>query len=204
MSNPISSRLVRSPSVHPLRIACIALVALAGAVLIRGGPGNSPARAQTAAQTDSKLTIEQIGDALDKYGKNTITQNGKTVYSLNTHRGKWDMNVIVSLSPNGRVIWMTNQLTKVPDASTASPAALIDILKKNQEIGPMFFSINYGSLRLSNPVPNHDLTADAVRGSVEALVSTVLDTEPLWSPDTLAGNKATPKSGDVNGNPLSR
>lgn len=70
----------------------------------------------------------------------------------------------------------------------------------------MFFAINRGSLRLSNPVANHDLTADAVRENVEALVSTVLDTEPLWSPDTLAGNKPPPKSGDVNGNgnPLSR
>ncbi|HEY2588241.1 MAG TPA: hypothetical protein VGI81_21030 [Tepidisphaeraceae bacterium] len=72
----------------------------------------------------------------------------------------------------------------------------------------MFFSINRGSLRLSNPLPNHDLTADAVRDNVEALVSTVLDTESLWSPDTLSGHQAPPKSGDGNGNgngnPLSR
>ena len=46
------------------------------------------------------------------------------------------MNVIVSLCPNGRVVWITNQLIKVPYAGTASPAALIDILKKNQQCAP--------------------------------------------------------------------
>jgi hypothetical protein len=143
---------------------------------------------KTAAESaGTGLTIEQIGTALDKYGKNTTTINGQTDYSLTVHRGKWNINVIVSLSPNGQVIWMTNNLTKAPDAGTASAAALLNILRKNQQIGPMFFSIANGSLRLSYPVANHDLTADGLRNDVEALVTTVLDTEALWNPDALAG-----------------
>lgn len=206
MSKSISSRLVRPPNGHSLRFACIALIALGGTVLLRDGPGASPARAQTAAPAGSALTIEQIGDALDKYGKNTITQNGHTDYSLNVQRGKWNMNVIVSVSPNGRVIWMTNSLVGAPDAGAASPAALLNLLKKNYEIGPMFFSIAHGSVRISNPVPNHDLTPDGVREQVDALVATVVDTEPLWNPSTLAGHQSPPKggNGNGNGNPLGR
>jgi len=151
------------------------------------------------------LTIEQIGQALDPYGKNTTTNNGHTEYSLTVTKGKWNINVIVSLSPNGHVIWMTNSLTAMPDAGKVSANALTNVLKKNTETGPIFFSIANGSLRISDPVPNYDLTAAGVRANVDDLVATVLDTESLWSPEALAGNApAAAPAGGGAANPLSR
>jgi hypothetical protein len=134
-----------------------------------------------------QMTIEQVGQALDKYGKNTATDNGQTTFSLTVTRGKWDLNIIVSLSPNHTIIWMTNQLASIADPTKASPAALVNLLEKNEDIGPMFFGMvgPRHSLLLSNPVPNHDLTPAALQDQVEALISNVLDTEPLWRPEVL-------------------
>jgi hypothetical protein len=159
------------------------------------------APAAAAANGGTQMTVDQIGQALDKYGKNSATDNGSTTFSLNVKRGKWDINVIVSLSPNGRMIWMTNHLSSVPDPGKVSSDALAKLLEKNTEIGPMFFSMvgPRHSLMLSNPVPNYDLTAESLQARVEALVATVIDTESLWNNDALA-----PQTAPEPANPLSR
>jgi hypothetical protein len=167
-------------------ILAVMTLGLGGAVFVLGEPDNTA----SPAAGGSSLTIEQIGDALDSYGKNTTTLNGHTEYHLNVHKGKKNVNVTVSLSPSGKVIWMTSSLAPVPEAGKVAPAALLAILKKNTEIGPMFFSIANGSLSISNPVANQDESAGAVAAQVEALISTVLDTEDLWKPQTLSAEPA--------------
>jgi len=169
-----------------LALAAAGLLASPGA----WGTGGMLIRAddQTPPPTPAgQMTLEQIGQALDKYGKNTATDNGQTTYSLTVTRGKWDLNVIVSLSPNHTMIWITNQLMSIADPSKASSEALMKLLEKNEDIGPMFFGVvgQRHSLLLSNPVPNHDLTPAALQDQVEALISSVLDTEPLWRSEVL-------------------
>ncbi len=142
----------------------------------------NPVAAQCAA-----LSVAQLGDALTPYGKNTMTNNGQTSYSITVPSGKWKINVILSISPNGRVIWMTNNLSEVPDAGKVSSAALLNVLKKNRDIGPMFFDIWDGSLMMTYPVPNHDLNAASMKTIVDNFVSTVVANAALWDPATLAG-----------------
>lgn len=176
----------------------------AGAVFVMGEPEN-PLAPRSESGAAPALTIEQIGDALESYGKNTTTLNGHTEFHLNVHKGKKTINATVSLSPSGKVIWMTSSLTPVPDAPKVAPAALLAILKKNTEIGPMFFSIANGSLSISNPVANHEVSAGALQAQVEALISTVLDTEDLWKPQTLSAEQgaAPPPAPDVQ-NPVNK
>jgi hypothetical protein len=133
------------------------------------------------------LTVAQLGDALTPYGKNATTNNGQTSYSITVPSGKWKINVILSISPNGAVIWMTNSLTPVPDAGKVSSAALLNVLKKNRDIGPMFFEIWNGSLVMTYPVPNHDLNAASMKSIVDNFVATVVDNAALWDPAALAG-----------------
>jgi hypothetical protein len=134
-----------------------------------------------------RLNIQQIGDALTSYGKNTVSSNGQTYYTVNCGHGQWNSSVVISLSPNGNVIWMTIDPAPIDSAHT-STAALAGILKKNNDIGPMFFSINGRRLRLSYPIPNHDLTADKVKAYVEAIVNTAVDTMPLWQNGSPSGD----------------
>jgi hypothetical protein len=133
-----------------------------------------------------KLTVDQLGDALTSYGKNTVNDNGQVVYSITVPSGKWKINVIISMSPNGNVIWMTNSLTAMPDPGKTSAEGLANVLKKNRDIGPMFFEIANGSLALTYPVPNHDMTEASFKTFVDAFVSTVTDNAALWDPAAIS------------------
>jgi len=93
--------------------------------------------------------------------------------------------VILGLSPNGNFIWMTIDPIQLPNR--ASAAALATLLKKNQDLGPMFFSINGTWLRLSYPIPNNDMSTAKIKAYLEDLVNTAVNTEPLWDQKTLGG-----------------
>lgn len=173
--------------------------AVAAAAIVIGGLGiafgtnavsqTKPGAGQTKAASGAErgaLSVTQLGDALTSYGKNTTTNNGQTSYSITVPSGKWKINVIISISPNGQVIWMTNSLTPVPDAGKVSSAALLNVLKKNRDIGPMFFEIWNGSLVMTYPVPNHDLNAAGMKTIVDDFVATVVNNATLWDPATLA------------------
>jgi hypothetical protein len=143
-------------------------------------------------QQGGRLTIEQLGDALSSYGKNTVNNNGQVYYSVNVSRGQWKGTVIVSLSPNKNFIWMTIDPAAMPDPGQTSAAAILNLLKKNDDIGPMFFSVNGRRLRLSSPVPNYDLTAATVKAYLQAVVDTTVNTMSLWDPAILRGGTAGP------------
>ena len=173
-----------------MKFKFLSAVALAAAVITGLGIAFGPiaiSQAQPVAAQGGAVSIAQLGDALTPYGKNTMTNNGQTNYSITVPSGKWKINVIFSISPNGRVIWMTNKLSPVPDAGKVSSAALLNVLKKNRDIGPMFFEIMNGSLVMTYPVPNNNLNAASMETIVDDFVSTVVDNAALWDPATLAG-----------------
>jgi hypothetical protein len=140
----------------------------------------APARAQSG-----HLTIQQIGDALTSYGKNTVNNNGQTYYIVNCGNGNWKGQVLVSLSPDSSVVWMTIDPSSLPDGDV-SIQALADLLSKNTDIGPLFFSLNRRRVRLSYPVANAGLTEASVKADLKELVDTAVDTMKLWDPANLA------------------
>lgn len=133
------------------------------------------------------LTVQQLGDALTIYHKNTVDDNGKIYYSLTATKGSLKMEVVLSLSPNGRVIWIASDITPMPAPGKTSISATLNLLKKNLEIGPMFFSVNGNSLRLSYPVPNFNQTSESIREYLQGFVSTAMDNAALWDPEALVG-----------------
>lgn len=173
-----SAKLSHS-SAYSLRTrGMLSILALTGALALASGT-------QAYAQ-GGRLSIQQLGDALTSYGKNTVSNNGRTYYTVNCGHGQWKSNVTISISPNGNFIWMAIEPVEMPDR--ASAGALATILKKNVEIGPMFFSIDGRWLRLSYPVPNSDMSNAKVKAYLEELVNTAVGTMPLWDPRTLGGD----------------
>lgn len=140
-----------------------------------------------APAQSGRLSIQQLGDTLTSYRKNTVTDNGHTYYTVNCGNGNWKSRVVVSLSPNENVVWMTIDPSSLPDGKI-SPQALANLLLKNEDIGPMFFSLD-GSrkVRLSYPVANSGLTEEKVKEYVKDLVDTAVNTMDLWDPSTLGG-----------------
>jgi hypothetical protein len=150
----------------------LSLVAIAGSLVLASA--TSPANAQQGG-----FSIQQLGDTLTSYGKNTVANNGQTYYTVACgQQGQWKSNIIISLSPNGKFIWMTLEPSQMSGGAPAS--ALASILKKNTDIGPMFFSLNGNALRLSYPIPNDDMSAGKIKAYMEALVDTAVSTRPLW------------------------
>jgi hypothetical protein len=132
-----------------------------------------------AAQAESgKFNIEQVGSALTSYGKNTVNDNGKTYYTVQCSHDSWKSSVVVSLSPNGNVIWLSLDLVELP--SRVSPAAMSDLLRKNTDLGPVFFSIGGKWLRISSPLANNNMSEEKLKGYLEQLVHLAVDNHDLW------------------------
>ena len=130
-----------------------------------------------------RFNIQQVGDALTSYGKNTVNDNGNTYYTVQCGHDSWKSSVVVSLSPNGNVIWLALDLVELP--SRPSPTAMTNLLKKNTDLGPVFFSIGGNSLRISSPVPNSDMSEKKLKAYLEQLVNLAVDNHDLWDKKTL-------------------
>jgi hypothetical protein len=158
-----------------------------GSIAILQSKRLAPGPKVPVAAQGGALTVGRLGEMLTQYSPYTTTENGRIAYSIIVARDKWNVNLIISISANGEVIWITNRLTQVPYAGKVSSAALLNVLRKNRDIGPMFFEIWDDSLVMSYPVPNRDLTAESLKKIVDDFVTTVVNNASLWDPATLEG-----------------
>jgi hypothetical protein len=159
-------------------VVVVAILCLGTAIALQANPGNPQQKQPTARP--GRLSAQQIGDALTSYGKNTQNINGQIQYSVTVSHGKAVLQEKINLSPDGTVIWMTINIEALPDLNKVPATALANLLKKNLEIGPMFFDIQSEIVSLTYPVPNYDMTPALVKAYVETLATTCVDTMPLW------------------------
>ena len=137
----------------------------------------------TAQAQSGRFNIQQVGDALTSYGKNTVNDNGNTYYTVQCGHDSWKSSVVVSLSPNGNVIWLALDLVELP--ARVSPSAMSNLLKKNTELGPVFFSISGNWLRISSPLGNDGMSEAKLKGYLEQLVHLAVANHNLWDSKTL-------------------
>lgn len=154
------------------------------------------------AQSSSRFNIQQIGNALTSYGKNTVNDNGQTYYSVVCGHDSWKSSVTVSLSPNANIIWLQLDLVEVPQHT--SPAALANLLKKNADLGPVFFGINGNKINISSPLPNYDMSEAKLKGYLERLVNLAVDNHDLWDPRVLASAPSPVQHGTTAHNSMQR
>jgi hypothetical protein len=138
----------------------------------------------SAQAQPGRFNIQQVGDALTSYGKNTIHDNGNTYYTVQCGHDSWKSSVAVSLSPNGNVIWLALDLAELP--GRVSLTAMANLLKKNTELGPVFFSISGNWLRISSPLANDNMSEAKLKGYLEQLIQLAVDNHNLWDPKSLA------------------
>jgi hypothetical protein len=131
----------------------------------------------TQAQS-GPFNLQQVGNALTSYGKNTVDDNGNTYYTVQCAHDSWKSQVDVSLSPNGNVIWLGLNLVQLP--ARVSPIAMSNLLKKNADLGPVFFSISGNWLRISSPVANNNMSEAKLKAYLEQLVHLAVDNHDLW------------------------
>lgn len=181
-SNRVNTNLSLSTSDRMYKSLVLAIV-IVGVLTLLLSLGTS-AHAQSA-----RFNAQQIGDALTSYGKNTVNNNGHIYYTVVCGHDSWKSSVTVSLSPNSAVIWMDLDLVEVP--SRVSPAALANLLRKNADLGPVFFSINNNWLRVSLPLPNSEMSESKLKANLEHLVNLAVDNHDVWDPRVLASVPST-------------
>jgi hypothetical protein len=152
-------------------------------LLLRGLALIVVAGSLSAMAQSGRFNIKQVGDALTSYGKNTVGDNGNTYYTVQCGHESWKSNVVISLSPNGNMIWLDLKLVQMP--ARVSSTAMSNLLKKNAELGPAFFSIDGNWLRISSPVANNNMSESTLKAYLEQLVHLAVDNHTLWDPKTL-------------------
>jgi hypothetical protein len=185
LSNRLSSSASTQSSDRQYKafVLSVIITGVLSFILCLGTAANAQSGSQSGSQS-GRFNIQQVGDALTAYGKNTVNDNGNTYYSVVCGHDSWKSSVIVSLSPSANVIWLQLNLVEVP--SHASPTALANLMKKSNDLGPVFFSIDGDWLRIASPLPNYNMSEAKLKGYLENLVNAAVDSHDLWDPKVLA------------------
>lgn len=150
-----------------------------------------------SVSAENRLSDEQLGAALAQLGYNpqpVQTTTGSTSYTMKIERGDWKFSVFIGLSPDKTNVWMTQNLSKLPQGNV-SAAALLKVLQWNSTTTAMFsFNAESNQLTLAKPFANRDLGPNELRTYVENFIKTIQDTESLWSEKALAATNATPNA----------
>jgi hypothetical protein len=133
------------------------------------------------------LTDDGLKAMLDNLGY-TVTVSGDKAphrYKIEESGTNLDYTMTIELSADkdNAVLWIYAGLYTVPDDKPAPSAALLALLAKNDEIGPVFFSYSASNkfLYLNAPTANIDMTPAVLRQKIRNFVSKLDSTYSLWN-----------------------
>jgi uncharacterized protein (TIGR03067 family) len=138
------------------------------------------------------------------------------VYQVTVDRDRWPVHVMLSLSTDGRRIWLESKFAPVEDPDKVPPAAWKRLLEANEKIGPAHFAFDKNDRRihLYKSFDNQALTPDRLRRELDHFDTTVRKTQDYWradnfkpvigSTDSPAAPPAVPVKKDVPAVPVSR
>lgn len=185
-------------------IRCVALLPLALGAAAYAESGQPAAQAPAAVHvmqpsTESAkyplpaggVTLERLNEILTDVGyePEQIDNNlGGVFFRIHANGAKWKFTLNVSQSVDKKYLWISSALADIPDASKASPAALVKVLAKNHAMAPAFFDFREDNrLYYALPVANHDVKAATIRTAIETVLTDIQDSNDLWDVATLNG-----------------
>jgi hypothetical protein len=120
------------------------------------------------------------------------------VFQITIERERWPVHVMVSLSTDGRRVWLESKFAPVEDPDKVPPAAWKRLLEANEKIGPAHFAFDKSDKRvhLYKSFDHHDLTAERLKSEIEHFDSTVRKTPEYWRGESFkpVETAATPTS----------
>lgn len=104
------------------------------------------------------------------------------VFQITIERERWPVHVMVSLSTDGRRVWLESKFAPVEDPEKVAPAAWKRLLEANEKIGPAHFAFDKSDRRvhLYKSFDHHDLTAEHLKHEIEHFDMTVRKTPEYW------------------------
>jgi hypothetical protein len=139
--------------------------------------------AKAAPLTDDtlKAMLENLGYSVtvtgDKAPRHFKVQESAPVSSLD-----FTITFDLSSAKDATMLWIYSALYEIPADKPASSNALLALLAKNDEIGPIFFSYNTDNklLYLNAPTANADITPVVLRQKIKNFIGKMDSTYSLW------------------------
>lgn len=169
----MSKNLPRSNTMTSFFKAAVATLVLSGAVL-----ANEP----TPQEKANQAALEQMGQMLHNLGyestRGTYT-NGAIYFDIQVPRAEYTAPVRVSLSPNGRVFWLTVSLTPCPDDVSAERLTAV-LQAINAQTGKAQMVLTNKHLVAKYPLDNVALSPARVRFAIDDFMSGVESSRKAW------------------------
>jgi uncharacterized protein (TIGR03067 family) len=104
------------------------------------------------------------------------------VLQVTVERDRWPVHVMLSLSTDGRRIWLESKFAPIEDPDKVPPTAWKRLLEANEKVGPAHFAFDKGDRRvhLYKSFDNQALTVDRLRREIEHFDTTVRKTQDYW------------------------
>jgi uncharacterized protein (TIGR03067 family) len=121
------------------------------------------------------------------------------VFQITRERDRWPVHIMLSLSTDGRRVWLESKFAPIEDPDRVSAEAWKRLLEANEKIGPAHFAFDPADRRvhLYKSFDNHGLTADRLKAEIEHFDLTVRKTQDYWRGDNfkplLASSTAPPE-----------
>jgi uncharacterized protein (TIGR03067 family) len=107
------------------------------------------------------------------------------VFQVTVDRDRWPVHVMLSLSTDGRRIWLESKFAPVEDPDKVPPQAWRRLLEANEKIGPAHFAFDKNDRRihLYKSFDNQALSAARLKAEIEHFDTTVRKTQDYWRGD---------------------
>ena len=104
------------------------------------------------------------------------------VYQITVERELWPVHVMLSLSTDGRRVWLESKFAPVDDPDRVPQQAWKKLLEANEKIGPAHFSFDPRDKRvhLYKSFDNQHVTADRLKQEIGHFDATVRKTQDCW------------------------
>lgn len=104
------------------------------------------------------------------------------VYQITVERELWPVHLMLSLSTDGKRVWIESKFAPVEDPDRVPPQAWKKLLEANEKIGPAHFSFDSRDRRvhLYKSFDNQHVTADRLKQEIGHFDATVRKTQDCW------------------------
>lgn len=143
--------------------------------------GAVPATAAPLTEDTLKAILENLGYNVTVTG-DKVPHHFKIEESAPVNDLTFTITFDLSTDKGSTVLWIYAGLYEIPAGKPAPSSALLALLAKNDEIGPMFFSYAESNkfLYLNAPTANNDITPVVLRQKIRNFIDKMDSTYNLW------------------------
>ena len=104
------------------------------------------------------------------------------VFQITVERDHWPVHVMLSLSADGRRVWLESKFAPVEDPDRVPPQTWKKLLEANEKIGPAHFSFDPRDRRvhLYKSFDNQHVTSKRLKEEIGHFDATVRKTQDCW------------------------